>query len=189
MTPENAIALLQRRPNDEEAWASIYTYMQERLSNYVTSLVCSFNSGPQELPRDLVHDALTGFWRRWPDIKQSIPNLTAAYTYLKTSCRNSLVDKYRHDRSAQPLLDFLTLKFSQVQPNSIVRSLLVQEVIAGVGGECGALLRGYVESGLSLAEMADREGSVAAAFYSRWYRCLEKARDLVESKKPIRFNQ
>jgi DNA-directed RNA polymerase specialized sigma24 family protein len=187
MTPEKAIARLQTRPDDEEAWASIYTYMQERLNNYVSSLVCAFNTGPKESPRDLVHEAVTGFWQQWPEIKETIPHLTAAYAYLKTSCRNSLVDKYRHDRSAQPLLDFLTLKFSEVQPNSIVRSLLVQEVIVGVGGECGALLRSYVESGLSLAEMADREGSIPAAFYSRWYRCLEKARNFAAPKWPTGF--
>jgi DNA-directed RNA polymerase specialized sigma24 family protein len=180
MTPDEAIRRLQKGPNDSDAWELIYTHMQNRLNTYVTSLVCTFDSNPKESTRDVVHDALCRFWDRWPEIKRTIPDAAAAYAYLKTVCRNSLVDKYRHDRSAQPLLDFLSLKFSQVQRESIVRDLLVQEVITALPRECGSLFRSYVESDLSLAEMADREGSLPSAFYSRWYRCLERARDLVE---------
>jgi len=184
MTGDQAIARLQKRPNDPGAWERIYQCMQSRLHTYVGSLVCTFDSGPKESPRDLVHEALTKFWSRWKEIKKTIPDEAAAYTYLKASCRNSLIDKYRHDRSAQPLLDFLSLTFSHTPEDSIVRHLLMQEVIAAVGGECGKLLRSYVNDGLSLAEMADREGTVPSAFYSRWYRCLEKALELVERKKP-----
>jgi DNA-directed RNA polymerase specialized sigma24 family protein len=86
------------------------------------------------------------------------------------------------------MLDFLTLKFSQIQGDSIVRSVLMHQVITGLPEPCGSLMRSYVESGLSLAELADREDSSPPAFYSRWYRCLEKARDLVQSKKPTGFN-
>ena len=188
MTPDQAIARLQQKPNDSQAWELIYPHMQNRLNAYVTSLVYTFSSNTKESPRDVVHDALSKFWDRWPHIKSTIPDAAAAYAYLKASCRNGLVDKYRHDRSAQPVFDFLSLKFSQIQPDSIVRGLLVQEVIDRVGGDCGSLLRSYAEDGLSLAEMADREGSSPSAFYSRWYRCLEKARDLVGSKKPKGFS-
>jgi DNA-directed RNA polymerase specialized sigma24 family protein len=188
MTPEGAIIFLQSNPNDPDAWRVIYAYMQERLNNYVTALICTFDTNPKESPRDLVHDALCGFWERWPKIKKAIPDLKAASAYLKASCRNSLVDRYRHERGAQPLLDFLTLKFSQVESDSIVRKLLVKEVIARLGGECGALLQNYIDSGLSLAEMADRDGFSPSGFYSRWYRCLERARDFIEPKKRLGLN-
>lgn len=188
MTPDEAISHLQKKPNDPGAWELVYTHMQNRLNAYVCTLVCAFHSGPQESARDVVHDALTKFWDRWSEIKKQVPDEAAAYAYLKKSCRNSLIDAYRHDSSAQPLFDFLNLRFSQTQEDSIVRRLLVEEVIAAVSGECKSLLQSYVDDGLSLAEMADREGALPAAFYSRWYRCLERARDLVESKKPTKFN-
>ncbi len=188
MTPDEAICRLQKKPNDPEAWELIYTHMQNRLNAYVSSLVCAFHSNTKESAHDIVHDALTKFWDRWSEIKKVVNDEAAAYAYLKTSCRNSLIDAYRHDRSAQPLFDFLSLRFSQIQEDSIVRRLLVQEVIAALSGECKLLLQSYVDDGLSLAEMADREDSLPAAFYSRWYRCLQRARDLVVSKKPTKFN-
>jgi len=188
MTPDEAIVRLQKKPNDPEAWELVYTHMQDRLNAYVSSLLCTFSSGPKESAHDIVHDALSKFWDRWSEIKRSVPDAAAAYGYLKTSCRNSLIDKYRHDRTSQPLFDFLGLKFDQVPEDSMVRKLLVQEVIAALTGQCRSLLRSYVEDGVSLAEMADREGSLPAAFYSRWYRCLQKAREMLESKKPARLN-
>jgi DNA-directed RNA polymerase specialized sigma24 family protein len=187
MTGDQAVARLHKRPGDPEAWECIYTLMQSRLHTYVASLIWTFESGPKESPRDVVHEALTKFWGRWKEIKKNIRDESAAYTYLKASCRNSLIDKYRHDRSAQPLLDFLGLTFSHTPEDSMVRRLLMQEVITAVAGECGELLRSYVEDGLSLAEMADREGALPSAFYSRWYRCLEKALEWVETKKPKGF--
>jgi DNA-directed RNA polymerase specialized sigma24 family protein len=187
MTGDEAVARLQKKPNDPEAWQSIYMRMQERLRPYVASLVCTFESGPKETPQDIVHEALSGFWGQWAKVKKKIPNEAAAIAYLKVSCRNSLIDKYRHDVSAQPLMDFLTLTFSHTPEDSIVRVLLVQEIVAGIPGDCGTLLRSYVNDGLSLAEMADRDGALPSAFYSRWYRCLEKAQALAEAKKPKGF--
>lgn len=188
MTPDKAIARLQKKPNDAEAWQVIYTHMQNRLNAYVSSLLCTFSSNPKESAHDIVHDALSKFWDRWSEIRRTVPDALAAYAYLKTSCRNSLIDKYRHDRTSQPLLDFLSLRFNEVSEDSMVRRMLVQEVISALTGQCRSLLRSYVEDGLSLAEMADREGSLPAAFYSRWYRCLQKAREIVESQKPARCN-
>ncbi len=162
----------------------VYRTMQSRLNAYVAALVCTFDSGPKELPRDVVHEALIKFWARWGEIKKTIPDEAAAHTYLKASCRNLLIDRYRHDRSAQPLLDFLSLKFSHTPEDSMVRARRGEAVRAGGGGGCGELLRSYVQKGLSLAELADREGALPSALYSRWYRCLEKAQVWVEARKP-----
>ena len=176
-------------PTIFEAWNAFYTLMQESLHSYVAPLVCAFRSGPKESSWDVVHEALSRFWQRWSKIKGQISNEAAACAYLKASCRNSLIDKYRHDRSAQPLVDFLSLKFSHTPEGSIVRGLLVQEVIAALGGECGKLLQSYVSDGLSLAEIADQEGVLPSALYSRWYRCLKKAQKFAEDKKrPKGFN-
>jgi DNA-directed RNA polymerase specialized sigma24 family protein len=184
MTADQAIARLHRKPNDPDAWELIYTYMQGRLHGYVTSLVYTFDSGPIESSRDIVHDVLTKFWTRWAKIKSTIPDASAAYAYLKISCRNTLVDRYRHDQSARALFDFLSLTYDQVKPDSVIRGLLVEEIIDRVGGECQTLLRSYVADGLTLAEMADHAGALPQAFYSRWYRCLERARDVVDTKRP-----
>jgi DNA-directed RNA polymerase specialized sigma24 family protein len=187
MTGDEAIARLQKKPDDPGAWRFIYTLMQESLRPYVASLLCTFESGPKETSHDIVHEAITGFWGQWAKIRKKIPNEAAAVAYLKVSCRNSLIDKYRRNVSAQPLLDFLTLTFSHTPEDSIIRVLLVQEIVAGISGDCGTLLRSYVNDGLSLAEMADRDGALPSAFYSRWYRCLEKAQAVAESKKPKGF--
>jgi len=182
MTPDEAIARLRKKPNDSSAWEVIYKFMQAQLVAYVSSLLFTFSLNTTDPVHDIVHEVLCAFWKRWPSIKSQIPDSSAAYVYLKTASRNLLIDRYRHDRSAQPLLDFLTLKFLQDQDNPIVREILVREVIARLPAECGALLQSYVETGLSLAEMADRDGSSPSAFYSRWYRCLKRARDLLRTK-------
>jgi DNA-directed RNA polymerase specialized sigma24 family protein len=188
MTGDQAITRLQKKPNEPEAWRALYTQMQEDLKTYVASLIHTFDSGIKELPRDIVHEAITRFWERWMQIRKQIPNYRAARLYLKASCRNLLIDKYRYDRAAQPLLDFLTLRFSHTPEDSIVRNLLVDEIITALGGDCGVLLRFYVSDGLSLAEMADKDETLPSAFYSRWYRCLERAQELTDAKKPKTFN-
>jgi RNA polymerase sigma factor (sigma-70 family) len=185
MTPDEAIARLRKNPNDPSAWEVVYKYMHVRLMAYVSSLLFTFSLNASETASDVVHDVVCAFWERWPSIKSTIPDSSAAYSYLKTASRNLLVDRYRHDRNAQPLLDFLTLQFDRIpeDENPFIRNILVKEVIAMLPAECGSLLQSYMESGLSLAEMADREGASPAAFYSRWYRCLRRARDLLRSRE------
>ena len=50
MTPDEAIARLQQKPNDSQAWELIYPHMQNRLNAYVTSLVYTFSSNTKESP-------------------------------------------------------------------------------------------------------------------------------------------
>jgi DNA-directed RNA polymerase specialized sigma24 family protein len=181
MSPDDAVARIQQNPNDAAAWETIYQYMHARLVAYVSSLLFTFNQSASETAPDIVHDVVCAFWERWPSLKSTISNSSAAYNYMKTASRNLLVDRYRHDQSARPLLDFLTLKFGQAPDpeKEVVHEILVKEVIERLPEGCGSILKSYVDTGLSLAEMADREGASPSAFYTKWYRCLDKARHLI----------
>jgi DNA-directed RNA polymerase specialized sigma24 family protein len=186
MSPDDAIARLRREPNDAAAWEIIYTFTHGRLVAYVSSLLFTFNLGANEAAPDIVHDVVCAFWERWPSIKSTISDSSAAYSYMKTMSRNMLVDRYRHDQSARPLLDFLTLQFGQAPDpqKAVVHEILVKEVIDRLPAGCGSLLKSFVDTGLSLAEMADRDGASPSAFYSRWYRCIDRARELLLRSKP-----
>lgn len=180
MTAEQALKKLRQDPGHEEAWDDFYRQLYRPLLKYVRSLLVNFSLAPGEEDHDIVHDALTAFWERWSHIKKGITTAAAAESYLRKSCRNLLVDQYRHQKSALPLLDFLTLQFSSAfaKEPELYRRIFLQEIIARMPSECASMLRTYVEEDLSPAEIADREAGSVSAFYARWYRCLQKAKDI-----------
>ena len=184
MTAEEALALLHRDPGHEEAWENFYRQMYRPLLIYVRSLLLNFSLAPGDDAHDVVHDALTAFWQRWAEIRKGIPTVGAAGAYLRKTCRNLLVDQYRHRKDSLPLLDFLTLQFSSAFANQpeLYRGIFLREIIARLPSECASMLRRYVEDDLSPAEIADREGASVSAFYARWYRCLQKAKSIADER-------
>ena len=68
------------------------------------------------------------------------------------------------------------------------RSILTEEVVSLLQAEqgvCAELFRKYLEEDLSPAEMAEQAGASPATFYSRWHRCLKKAREIFRQKNAI----
>jgi DNA-directed RNA polymerase specialized sigma24 family protein len=83
------------------------------------------------------------------------------------------------------MIDFLALKFSGVSAETpdADRHILTEEIIASLPSECAALFRRFVTEDISPAEIADEVGAPAATFYSRWRRCLGKAREIFMHRK------
>lgn len=187
MTTEDALRILRSTPADQKAWESLYLAMYHPLLAYVLSLLVSFQIGPSANAQDVVHEVMVAFFQRWSKIRTEIPSVAALNAYLRRSCRNLLVDMYRDNRRAQLLVDFLSLDFGRAFGNEseVYRSIFVREIIEALPRECASLLQQYVEEDLSPAELADRENESPATFYSRWYRCIQRAKEIFVQKKGV----
>ena len=109
-----------------------------------------------------------------------ITSAPALHSYLRTSCRNLLVDRYRRERHAEQLIDFLALKFGSAfqDQSALYKTIFLNEIISKLPRECADIFRLYVTEDLSPAELAEQIGVVPSTFYSRWYRCLQKAKEI-----------
>jgi len=186
MTLDEAVSALRRNKTDKTAWETFYLETYPVVRIYIISLLKTFQLDPGSTAEDVVHEALVSFLERWPELRGRVDSGSAALAYLKVSCRNSLIDHYRHQRSAAQLLDFLTLKFREAfeTRTEAHRSLFLREIIELLPQECARLLTDYVTEDVSLAEIAERRGMTPAALYGRWYECIERARKILQRKVP-----
>lgn len=187
MTADDALQTLRKDPESAEAWAALAIHLYNPLVAYVASLLLTFEAGPGETANDIAHDVLLAFYQRWPRVSSEISTVAALKAYLRTSCRNLLVDRYRHEKRAEQLIRFLSVRFRDVfaGEENTYSKLLLNEIRSLLPRDCAALISGFVERDLSPAEMAEAEGASPAAFYSRWYRCLQRAREVLVTKKGL----
>lgn len=185
MTVEKALQILRRRPRDVAAWETIAVDVYQPLLAYAASLLITFRAAPAETAHDIVHDVLINFYERRVASKAQISSAADLRGYLRRSLRNLLIDRYRRQRRAEEMVDFLTLKFGAGTDGAKNPDLaiLTDEIIEMLPPDCSALFRQFVTEDLSPAEIADRAGASPATFYSRWYRCLQKAREIFMQKK------
>src|ERR1041384_1177112 len=108
MTLDEAVTALRRNKADKAAWETFYLEVYPVVRIYIVSLLRTFQVDPGSTAEDVVHEALVSFLERWPELKGRTDSGSAALAYLKASSRNGLIDRYRHQRSAAQLLDFLT---------------------------------------------------------------------------------
>lgn len=185
MTLDEAVRTIRRQQKDKGAWEEFYLQIFPKLRVYVASLFSTFRVDPASSVEDVVHEALVTFLNRWSELKDKIDSGQTAVAYLKASCRNRLVDQYRHHRSATQLMDFLTLRFREAYETEtgIHKSLFLKEIITLLPLECGQLLTEYVADDLTLAEIAEKKDIEPAALYARWYRCIQRAKEVLLQRK------
>lgn len=185
MKVEAALDEFRKDPRNAEAWETIVTSVYDFLLIHVGLLLVSFRAATGESASDIVHEVLLNFHGRWPKSNIAIESEGSLKSYLRSSCKNLLIDRYRHERHSEKLIAYLSLSFSNAFPGEadVYRAIFVNEILALLPENCAAMLKTYVEEGLTPAEMAEREGAKPAAFYSRWYRCLEKAKKIMLQKK------
>jgi|GEM_PF-1585559 len=185
ITTEEALRTLRENPQDTAARQVLILAVYDHLLAYVASLLLTFRVAPGETARDIVHDVLLSFFVRWPASKIEFKTESSLQAYLRTSCRNLLIDKYRHERHGDDLVDFLSLKFDSAFENEsdLYRSIFIREIIAMLPEECATLFNQYVKEDLSPAEIADRLNASPAKFYSRWRRCIQKTKEILLTKK------
>lgn len=184
MNVTEALGTLRRNSSDPDAWEFIVTLVYKPMIGYVGSLLLTFRVAPGETAYDIVHDVLLAFQQRWPQSTTTIDSEASLLAYFKRSCKNLLIDRYRHERKGEELVDYLTLTFANAFPaqHDVYRAIFLDEIIRLLPAECANLLTSYVTEQLTPAEMAEREGASPATFYSRWYRCLEKAQKVFLQK-------
>jgi RNA polymerase sigma factor (sigma-70 family) len=184
MNVTEALAALRRNPADPGAWEFIVTLVYKPMIGYVGSLLLTFRVAPGETAYDIVHDVLLTFQKRWPQSTTTIDSEATLLAYFKSSCKNLLIDRYRHERKGEELVDYLTLSFANAFPSQqdVYRAIFLGEIIDMLPKECASLLTSYVTEQLTPAEMAEREGVSPATFYSRWYRCLQRAQNIFLQK-------
>ena len=191
MTVEDALKTLHKEPWNAAAWEVIASSQYHPLLAYVASLLVTFKVAPGETANDIVQDVFLRFYERWPKIAYKTASLSDLRAYLRTSCRNLLVDRFRHQRNVDQFVDFLDLNFSRAfqGESDLYRSIFLDEIIKKLPGPCAELFKQYVSEDLSPAEIADRLGEPPATFYSRWYRCIQKSKEIFLQKKggPKRF--
>ncbi len=185
MTLDQALQVLRKDARNALAWEALAQEIYSPLLGYVGLLLVTFKVGAGETAEDIVQDALLRFYERWPEIRNNVTSNAGLFGYLKKSCRNLLVDRYREERRAESLIRFLDLKFRNAFQDEAdyYRDIFLKEVVGLLPPECGALIREYVEKDLSPAEIAESQNASPATFYSRWYRCIQKARHIFLQKK------
>ena len=181
MTAEEAFLTIKMGEDAPDAWEVLISNLYPTLLAYVASLLLTFRISPGETASDIVHEVLTSWYERQAAEKlrgvESLPLLSA---YLRVSCRNLLIDRYRHERSAAQMRNFLTLKFGSAfqDEGELYKTLFLKEIIKKMPEKCAELFKIYVTEDLSPAEIADRLGEPPAKFYSRWYRCISHAKEI-----------
>ena len=186
MTDEEALEIIRTERGDSYAWEVLVSSAYQPLLAYVTSLLLTFRVNPSEAAPDIVHEVLITLFERWSaDRLQGITSLASLNAYLRASCRNLLIDKYRHERKASQLRNFLILKFESAfqDESDLYRSLFLNDIIKKMPEKCAEIFRIYVTEDLSLAEIADRLGEHPAKLNSRWYRCVGLAKEIFLKKK------
>jgi RNA polymerase sigma factor (sigma-70 family) len=184
-TVEEALSALSTNARNAEAWEIIASDVYKPLLAYVASLLLTFRVAAGETAHDIVQQVLLTFYEHLTKSSLDIKSAKALHSYLRTSCRNLLIDKYRHQRHAEQFVDFLALKFSKAfqDESSLYKTIFLDEIIQKLPPDCGSLFRQYVSEDLSPAEIADRVGASPATFYSRWYRCIQKAKEVFLKRK------
>jgi RNA polymerase sigma factor (sigma-70 family) len=184
MNLEDALVKFREDPKNAEAWETIVTGVYDFLLVHVASLLVSFRTATSESAYDIVHEVLLSFHLRWPKSDITLESEGALKSYLRSSCKNLLIDRYRHEKNSEKLIDYLSLTFNSAFPGEadVYRTIFINEILGLLPEGCAAMLKIYIEEGLTPAEMAEREGASPAAFYSRWYRCLEKAQKIILQK-------
>jgi RNA polymerase sigma factor (sigma-70 family) len=179
MTLEASLRILRTEPKRRDAWEVIYVEEQPRLLIYVSSLLITFQL-PATTANDIVHDVMVNLLERWDKIAPGISSVEHLSRYLRKSCRNLLIDRYRNARTATHLLVFLSGGFGEVfhENTATQRAIFLDEVIKALPPECARLLTRYVSNDLTPAELAEEQGIAIGTFYTRWHRCVQKARDL-----------
>lgn len=187
MTVEQALRALRRNPKDSFAWEVIALDVYQPLIAYVASLLLTFRIAPSETAHDIVHDVLLTFYERWSASSADISSAGSLHAYLRASCRNLLIDRYRRERNIGQLSDFITLRFAEAFPDygGSYKTLFLEEIIKKVPSECSKLFTLYASEDLTPAEIADRLNISPAAFYSRWHRCIQRAKELFLQKKGL----
>jgi RNA polymerase sigma factor (sigma-70 family) len=185
MTMDQAILALRKDARNPRAWEILAREVHPQLLAYVSSLLMTFQVGAAETSEDFVQEALLHFYARWPLIRSNVGSAAALQAYLRKTCRNLLVDRYRQERRAESFVRFLELRFQDAfHPEAeLYRGIFLKEIVQSLPAECAALIREYVESDLSPAEIAEKQNASPSAFYSRWYRCIQKARETFVQKK------
>lgn len=187
MTAEEAFLTLKSGRDDPPAWEALVSSLYQPLLAYVASLLLSFRISPGETASDIVQEVLMAWYAREPALRlRGLDAPAALSAYLRASCRNLLVDRYRHERSADQLRTFLTLKFGSAfrDESELYRTLFLEEIIKKMPEKCATLFTIYVTEDLSPAEIADRLGEPPSKFNSRWYRCIRQAKEIfLEMKK------
>lgn len=188
-TPEEALRTLDISPRDPKAWETLTIGLYKPLLAYVASLLLTFRAGSGETAEDIVQEVLLRFYSQWQKGNLDFPTSKAVDGYLRRSSRNILIDRYRSERSAKQLLDFLEFRFNNAfgDETEVYRDMFVNEILDGLPGECGNFLRQYVLEDITVAEIADRENEEPRKFYPKWYRCMERAKEIflrkAESKR------
>src|SRR2546430_2508804 len=111
MSLQKAILLLRAKPDNKDAWATVYTETKPALIAYAASIIFSFGAPPIDT-EDLVHDSLLSVIERWPEIQANIPSIADLKAYLRATVRNRLIDLYRKEKTARHAMTFLSLTFS-----------------------------------------------------------------------------
>ncbi len=179
MTLEEAFEKALRNGADQDAWEVLYEYFQPRLLAYVSSLLITFSIYDADSARDIVHEAILALVYQWK--RTRFESVKSVEGYLRVTCRHMLIDQYRHRQVADQFIAFLDTHFSGVFGGDVqlYRSIFLDQILLGLGPECQALLKTFVVEDLSPAEIAEREGASPAKFYTRWYRCIQKAKQVL----------
>jgi RNA polymerase sigma factor (sigma-70 family) len=167
----------QSDPNDRDAFDLFYRTFYPYVRLYTRAFRLPHTPLSDE---DLIQDIFLKLMEHFPEIR--FKNENHFLGYLKAICEHYVIDMVRkYEKQAyEELTQELQLRAPGESPeqaavNAEWRERLV-ELIGRSSGTCQNLLRAFLEEGLGLAEIADRQNVPLGTIYPRFSRCVAELR-------------
>jgi RNA polymerase sigma factor (sigma-70 family) len=167
----------QNDPDDRDAFDLFY----RTLNPYVRLYIRTFRLANAALSEeDIIQEIFLKLMEHFPEIQ--FKNDSHFLGYLKVVCEHYVIDMVR--KYEKQTYEELTQELQLVAPiespeqaaaNAERREALVR-LIGKIAGACQNLLLLFLEEGLSLAEIADRQKIPVGTIYPRFARCVAELR-------------
>jgi len=174
----------QSDPDDRDAFDVFYQTFYPYMRLYTRAFRLPHAPLSEE---DVIQEVFLRLMEHFPEIRFN--NESHFLGYLKAVCEHYMIDMVR--KYEKQTYEELTLELEIAAPGDTPEQAAARVegrerlmgLIGRVPGSCQNLLRAFVDEGLSLAEIAEREDVPLGTIYPRFSRCVaELRRKLTQSK-------
>jgi RNA polymerase sigma factor (sigma-70 family) len=167
----------QSDPDDRGAFDAFYRTFYSYVRVYTRAFRLPHAPLSEE---DIIQEVFLKLMEHFPEIH--FKNESHFLGYLKAVCEHYVVDMVR--KYEKQTYEELTVEFEIAAPGDTPEQAAVRaerrerlmELIGRVPGHCQNLLRAFVDEGLSLVEIAQRESVPLGTIYPRFSRCVQELR-------------
>jgi len=167
----------QSEPDDRDAFDFFYRTFYPYVRLYTRAFRLPHAPLSEE---DIIQEVFLRLMEHFPEIRFKTESHFLGY--LKAVCEHYMIDMVR--KYEKQTYEELTVELEVAAPGDtpeqaavrVERRERLMELIGRVPGSCQNLLRAFVDEGLSLAEIAQREDVPLGTIYPRFSRCVAELR-------------